>query len=184
MACTTFTWVHNTLCNAQRGFLDVRIKYKMCKRRKRESINVCIQVIALFLSNTHACIPTVDQTCSKLAYYSTVTKCVYITWDSIVWSVELELCNNCDPVLFFPIVVFMAHPKSQQISEFQWLWYKKILMQVAEKKHNRNVPFALTNSMEVHGGTGVMGFEGKNAVKCALCTKKKTSLNTYIWPTV
>ena len=53
-------------------------------------------------------------------------------------------------------------------------------MQVAEKKHNRNVPFALTNSMEVHGGTGVMSFEEKNAVKCALCTKKKTSLNTYI----
>lgn len=29
--------------------------------------------------------------------------------------------------------------------------------------------------MEVHGGTGVMGFGEKNAVKCALCTKKKTS---------
>ena len=73
---------------------------------------------------------------------------------------------------FYPYRVFMAYPKSQQISEFQLHWFKKKSWCKWQRKKNGNFLFAPTNSMEVHGSTGVMGF-GKKMLWSVHCVQRK-----------
>ena len=91
-------------------------------------------------------------------------KCgVKITCMSQLWSSSFA---------FIPIGCSWLTPKASKFVNFSCIDLKKKSWCKWQRKKNRNFLFAPTNSMEVHGGTGVMGF-GKKMLWSVHCVQRK-----------